>query len=162
MAVSSVESDLRRLISSAIESAESETPRTRDVAEAIAAELDPDRLRKFAVIGLADEVRKFLAEHRRQDRNYGSSSRWGEVKQAQAKGTLDLDRISVNTGKETKWLLECTAADLKRAADEHFKLSLSHERTADRLAKLSRVLKKAGASKVADLPEEEVQATLNA
>lgn len=69
----------------------------------------------------------------------------------------------INLGTHTRWLPDCTAADLDLAAEIHEEVSRGHMSSADQMKKLAgMVRRRKGATVVGDLDEDKVRGVLGA
>ncbi|HUB99118.1 MAG TPA: hypothetical protein VMS11_04780 [Solirubrobacterales bacterium] len=159
---------LEQLIESAVR--DSENPTKRDVTRSLLSELNEDQLRWLAEEALGRKVAALLRTPREGSRGptvegtpVPRSTRWEMVAATQATGELDLARLQVETGEETKPLLECRYADLKDAAHNHLRFALANKAYSDSYSKLAEaLLNDDDARTVADLPESYVKGILRA
>jgi hypothetical protein len=85
------------------------------------------------------------------------------VSRSQADGTLDRARMEVETGTESKPLLDCFYADLSDASENHLRFAMANEVFAEQYRKLADLLlEHDDARTVRDLPEPLVRRVLSA
>jgi hypothetical protein len=165
MTTAELERTTASLVKEAMERIEQPSPTA--IAELVLQELDDERVRHFAIRGMAEYVRKITHQERNGHHSIGKgqtpqSARWDNVAEAQKSGELELTRFSVWTGEQHKWLLDCAYADLIAAADHHTQLASTHEASAEQLNKLANLLRRNKASTVADLPTAKVEKIVDA
>lgn len=152
---------VHNLIAEALETTEDPTPGA--IAEVVVDRLDAEQLRAEAKIGIAERVRVvYTRQRKRADAPPVGSSRWGEVVKRQESGDLDLDRLTIFNGAQTKRLLDCTTADLTGAIEDHNRIINGHRDSADRLSKLQRLMSRNKAETVRDLDAVKVREVFNA
>jgi hypothetical protein len=141
-----------------------------ELARSILADLAEDEVRSLAIQTLERSIRKKLLPSSPRATGGGQiapavprSARWDTVTRAAESGELDLARMQVETGAESKPLLDCLYLDLLNASDNHIAFALANERFADQYRKLAEVLlEDDDARTVRDLPEETVRRILSA
>jgi hypothetical protein len=138
-------------------------PNPLAIAEALIDELSADELHALAKYALRERVSQTFREVRRQTGlGPSASGRWAAVREAQASGELDLARVMIFTGRDCKWLLDCTASDLANAADHNLKVAFTYEELAAKFDKASKaILKTKGATVFGDLPNKVILGVLN-
>jgi hypothetical protein len=163
---SSTQRSVEQMIAEAVEAAEDRRP--DEVAAEIVGSLDEETLRSLAEESLIRTVQRYLrvATPRKggeQALGVPRSTRWDMVGRSQADGSLDLARLEVQTGTETKPLLDCMYADLADASDNHLRFAMANEMYAEQYRKLSEMLlADDNARTVRDLPEQQVRRILSA
>lgn len=154
------------LIAEALESGEERGE--FEIAAEIARALDEETLRSLAEESLSRTVRRFRQSQSKPSRGESAfgvprSTRWDLVSRSRADGSLDLARLEVSTGTETKPLLDCMYADLSDASENHLRFAMANEAFAEQYRKLADYLLDADdARTVRDLPEQEVRRILSA
>lgn len=155
------------LIAEALESGEGRGE--FEIAAEIARALDGETLRSLAEESLSRTVRRFRQSQSKSSRGGEAalgvprSTRWNLVSRSHADGSLDLARLAVETGTETKPLLDCMYADLSDASENHLRFAMANEAFAEQYRKLADLLLGSDdARTVGDLPEQEVQRILSA
>jgi hypothetical protein len=157
---------VEQMIAEAVEAAEDRAP--DEVAAEIAGALDEETLRSLAQESLIRTVQRYLRAskpHTGGEKALGvpRSTRWDMVGRSQADGSLDLARLEVQTGEETKPLLDCMYADLADASDNHLRFAMANEMYAEQYRKLADLLlAEDDARTVRDLPEQQVRRILSA
>jgi len=158
------------LIADAVES--TSKPRSEDIAADLVYRLDPDQLQELAKDALNREVRSYLRALKsisadtgraKEARGVPRSTRWDGVRRDAESGELDLARLTVETGEDSKPLLDCMYGDLADASENHLRFAMANEVFADQYRKLAdRLLEDDNARTVRDLPQREVRRILSA
>ena len=157
---------VEQMIAQAVEAAEDRRP--DEVAAEIVGTLDEKTLRSLAEESLIRTVQRYLraATPRKggeQALGVPRSTRWEMVGRSQADGSLDLARLEVQTGTETKPLLDCMYSDLADAAGNHLRFAMANKVFAEQYKKLADLLlEEDNARTVRDLPEQQVRRILSA
>lgn len=139
-----------------------EDPDPRAVAMVVIDQVTDEQAREFALRGIAEDVRALMSVRRRGGGQTRSAA-WAEVARQNETGELDLARLSVYTGVEHKWLLDCSADDLRAAQGEIERQRSSLAQIAKSYECIAELLqRKRGAKVVGDLPVEKVREALNA
>jgi hypothetical protein len=134
---------------------------SRELAVAFAETVPDTELRRVLADALKDRVAVVKHEIRSAATRPVVGSKWDQVCEAVASGKLDRWIISVGL-PEAKLLLDCTLEDLRAVAEGHLAIAGSHERRANAYGRVAKLLKRAKAKTVRDLPESDVLEALNA